>query len=39
MFFRIPGSPRVRSGIWWLAFGGSIALAVAFVVLMAWIGR
>jgi hypothetical protein len=39
MFFRIPGSPRVRSPIWWLAFGGSIALAVALVVLMARLGR
>ena len=39
MFLRIPGSPRVRSRIWWLAFGGSIALAVVLVVLMARIGR
>jgi hypothetical protein len=38
-FFRIPGHPRVRSPIWWLAFGGSIVTAAAIVALAAYVGR
>jgi hypothetical protein len=38
-FYRIPGHPRVRSPIWWLAFGGSVLLAAVLVGLAAYVGR